>query len=399
MTAPVSSITPERMVVIGIGGGGCNAVNSMSGQWDEGPATIAVNTDAQSLDGLNCPRRLLIGRKIANGLGTGGDAGVGRLAAEDDLPLLRDTLTGMELAIIVVTLGGGTGTGAAPIVAKAAHDAGALTVVFATLPFEFEGERRMSQAKQGLAQLRDQADIVVMVPNQDLFAAAGGNLSAEEAFRLADYHVGMGVFAIWKLLVTRGVINLDFATLRMVAHCSGEAILFSYGEGKGTERAADAIRAALGSPLVGGGKAVTEAEAVVVSVLGGPDLALREIETIMSAVRDTARKDARLFLGTAIDMAWAGAVAVTLVVSQRWSADDTEAEAAPAPAASTDGAPARPAPKRGAGRKRNVNDLQAALPLDGAIGKGMFKDVEATVIDGVDMDIPTFIRRRVVIEK
>ena len=396
MTSSEKPLTIERIVVVGVGGGGCNAVDAMAAEWANAPALVAINTDAQSLDGLKQARPLVIGRKITNGLGTGGDLGVGRLAAEDDNAALRELFTGIDLAFIVTTLGGGTGTGAAPLVARAAQEAGALTVAFATLPFDFEGERRLSQARQGLAKLRDQADIVVVVPNQDLFAAAGANLSAEEAFRLADYHLGMGVFALWKLLVTRGVINLDFATLRMVAHCSDESCLFSYGEGKGSDRASDAVQMALRSPLVGAGKAVAEAEAVIVSILGGPDLALREIETVMTTVRDAARKDTNLFMGAAIDMAWAGAVAVTLVVSQRWTADEP-ATTTTAPAKADSGKTETPATKPRS-RKRHASE-QPSLDLENSVAKGIFKDVERTVIDGIDMDIPTFIRRRVVIEK
>ncbi len=393
MTSSETPLTIDRIVVVGVGGGGCNAVDAMAAEWTNAPALVAINTDAQSLEGLQHARPLVIGRKITNGLGTGGDTDVGRLAAEDDIGALRELFAGKDLAFIVATLGGGTGTGAAPLVARAAQEAGALTIVFATLPFDFEGDRRLSQARQGLAKLRDQADIVVVVPNQDLFAAASSHLSAEEAFRLADYHLGMGVFAIWKLLVTRGVVNLDFATLRMVSRCSDEACLFSYGEGKGSDRAADAVQTALRSPLVGGGKAVAEAEAVIISILGGPDLALREIETVMTAVRDVARKDSNLFMGAAIDLAWAGAVAVTLVVSQRWNADEPAAASAPAPES---GKADLPAPKPSSRKKRD-SALQPSLGLD--VAKGMFKDVERTAIDGVDMDIPTFIRRRVVLEK
>lgn len=398
MNAREPVLTTDHILVAGVGGGGCNAVDSMTAQWENGPALVAINTDTQALDGSRTSRRLAIGRKIANGMGTGGDAEVGRLAAEDDVESLRELFVGTQLAFIVATLGGGTGTGAAPVVARAAQEAGALVIAFATLPFDFEGERRLSQAKQGLARLRDEADIVIVVPNQDLFAAAGGQKSAEEAFHLADYQLGMGVFAIWKLLVTRGVINLDFAALRTVARGSDDTSVFSYGEGKGTDRATDAVTAALTSPLVAGGQTVAEAESLIVSILGGPDLTLREIETIMTAVRSVTRKDAHLIMGTAIDLAWAGAVAVTLVVSRTWN---TEAGTTAAPsAAKAGGGPTdAPAPKPTGRKKKSGGPTQPGLGLDGDISKGMFKDVEPTVIDGVDMDIPTFIRRRVTIEK
>ncbi len=396
MNAREPVLTSEHILVVGVGGGGCNAVDSMCGQWENGPALAVINTDTQALDGARTPRRLAIGRKITSGMGTGGDAEVGRLASEDDVESLRELFEGIHLAFIVASLGGGTGTGAAPVVARAAQEAGALVIAFATLPFEFEGERRLSQAKQGLARLKDEADIVIVVPNQDLFAASGSSLSAEEAFHLSDYQLGMGVFAIWKLLVTRGVINLDFAALRMVARGSDDTSVFSYGEGKGPDRADDAVRAALSSPLVAGGQAVSEAECVIVSILGGPDLALREIETIMTAVHAATRKEAHLLMGAAIDLAWAGTVAVTLVVSRNWN---TDANAIPTAKAGS-GQIEAPLPKStGRKGKKGGGATQQGLGLDGDISKGMFKDVEPTVIDGVDMDIPTFIRRRVTIEK
>ena len=327
------SIGLSRICVVGVGGGGSNALSGMADNWENSPTLIAVNTDAQALGGAHATtRKLQIGEKITRGMGTGGDTTVGRLAAEDDFESLRSVFRNMDLIFVVTALGGGTGTGAAPVIARAAHETGALTIAFATLPFAFEGERRMAQARQGVAELRDHADVVIVVPNQALFAAAGSSATAEDAFHQADYMLGMGVFAIWKLLVQRGLINIDFATLRMVARCSGGISLFSYGEGKGFTRAEEAAQAALHGPLVEDGAALANAESVLVSILGGPDMTIREVESIMNAIQKGVRKEAHLFMGTAIDEHWRDTVSVTIVASLFWKDEDpTEEKPEPEP--------------------------------------------------------------------
>jgi cell division protein FtsZ len=384
----------NRICVVGVGGGGGNAVSSMAAGWENGPAVIAVNTDSQALEATRVTTRLQIGSKITRGLGTGGDVEVGRLAGQDDLEALRGLVGSMDLVFVVTALGGGTGTGAAPVVARAAHEAGALVIAFATLPFAFEGERRMLLARQGVTALSDHADVVIVVPNQSLFASAGGNATAEDAFRQADYVLSMGVFAIWKLLVQRGLINIDFATLRMVARCSGGTSLFSYGEGKGFTRADEAVQAALRGPLVEDGSALAEAESVLVSILGGPDMTIREVESIMHAIRKAVRKDAHIHMGTAIDEHWRDMVSVTIVASQFWREGDA-VEEKPEVIPEADTAP-QAAPRRK--RKKGAADLQPQLGLDN-VSTGIFKDVEPTIIGGEDLDTPTFMRRRVVIEK
>jgi cell division protein FtsZ len=358
--------------------------------WENGPAIIAINTDAQALAGCAAPTRLQIGAKITKGLGAGGDAKLGMLAAEDDANDIRALFAGMDMVFLVVALGGGTGTGAAPVVARAAHEAGALVIAFATLPFEFEGDSRGAQAAKGLDELREQADVVVAVPNERLFATIDPNSSAQDAFRRADDVLGMGVLAIWKLLMHRGEMNLDFATLRQVARCSQGLAVFGYGEGRGPERAAEAVRTALNSPLLGRSETVSEAESLLVSILGGPDMTLRDINTIMATIRGAAAKNAHLFMGTAFDAQWQDTVSVTIIAAPYWAAEE-EAEGKE----SSEQAVAEP---KAGPRKRRARAQQTQLGLD-AISKGIFKDVEPTILDGQDLDLPTFLRRGVAIEK
>jgi len=391
-----------RIGVVGVGGGGCNTISSMASHWENAPALIAINTDAQSLSTVTCNTRLQIGKRITRNRGTGGDSKIGRLAADEDFATLEGLFRGMDLVFIVCALGGGTGTGAAPVVARAAQEAGAMVITFATVPFTFEGDRRMSQARQGLVELREQADVVIVIPNQSLLAASGAHATAEESFQQADYVLSMGVFAIWKLLTQRNIINLDFATLRMVARCSGGGSLFSYGEGKGPRRATEAIDAALHSPLLDNGESLADSESILVSILGGPDMGIREVESIMNAIKAATRIDAHIHMGTAIDDAWADTISVTIVASRYWR-EDHEAEEKgdeksnadhPADADSSASALAPPVKKR----KRKNTETQPQLTL-GGISKGLFKDVQPTIVGDEDMDVPTFIRKHVPVDK
>lgn len=385
----------SRISVVGVGDGGCNAVDSMAAHWENGPSLVAINTDALALTSTQASTRLQIGAQITRNIGTGGDCNMGTLAANDDFGTLQGLFRGMDLVFLVSTLGGGTGTGASPVVARAARETGAMVIAFVTLPFTFEGERRMSQARQGLINLQEQADVVLVIPNQALFAAAGAGASAEAAFHQTDYYLSMGIFAIWKLLTQRGIINLDFATLRMVARCSGGASCFSYGEGKGPDRAATAIRNALHSPLLNEGEALAEAESILVSILGGSDMSIKEVESIMTAVESATLKEAHIHMGTSIDESWNNAISVTIVASRFWRPDDEGEDNATLEPPPAEGTPPTPVDKK---RKRKPEATQAQLILEG-ISKGIFKDVEPTVIEGEDLDVPTFIRRRVSITK
>lgn len=401
MNTPDNVMATARISVVGVGGGGGNTINSMAANWENAPSLIAINTDAQSLNAVQCTTRLQIGKRITRSMGTGGEGKIGKLSAEEDFETLQGLFRGMDLVFLVTALGGGTGTGASPVVARAAHEVGAMVIVFATLPFTFEGDRRMSQARQGLVELKDHADVVIVIPNQSLFAAAGENATAEGAFRQADYYLSMGVFAIWKLLTQRNIITLDFATLRMVARCSDGGSHFSYGEGKGPRRAEEAVKAALHSPLLDNGEALAEAEAVLVSILGDPGMSIREVETIMNQIKAATRIDAHIHMGTAIDDSWQDAIAVTIVASRYWREDaeiEEKSDDRPSfdPSTGPDaGAAVAPPPRK---RKRRNTETQSQLIL-GGISKGLFKDVQPTIVENEDMDVPTFIRKHVTVDK
>lgn len=399
MTAPGDIIATSRISVAGVGGGGCQALGGMAAHWDNAPSLIAINTDAQALNTTACSTRLQIGKRITRNLGTGGDGKIGRLSAEEDFDALQGLFRGMDLVFVMTTLGGGTGSGAAPVVARAARETGAIVITFATLPFAFEGDRKMSQARQGLVELKDHSDVVIVIPNQALVGPESASASAEQAFRTTDYYLSMGVFAIWKLLTQRNIINLDFATLRMVARCSGGESLFSYGEGKGTGRASEAVQSALHNPLLDNGEAITESESILVSIIGAPDMSLREVETIMSAIKAATRIDAHIHMGTAIDENWEDTISVTLIAARYWRDEgefEDKAEDKPELSSGPDaGGAVAPPPKR---RKRKTAETQSQLIL-GGLSKGLFKDVQPTIVDNEDMDVPTFIRKHVTVDR
>jgi cell division protein FtsZ len=257
----------------------------------------------------------------------------------------------------------------------------------------------MSQARQGLVELKDHSDVVIVIPNQALFAAEGTTATTEEVFHRADYYLSMGVFALWKLLTQRNIINLDFATLRMVARCSDGESLFSYGEGRGPGRATQAVQTALHNPLLDNGEAISESESVLVSILGDPDMSIREVDAIMSAIKAATRIDAHIHMGTAVDENWKDTISVTLIASRYWREEsefEDKPEDKPELSSGPDaGGAVAPPPKR---RKRKTAETQPQLTL-GGLSKGLFKDVQPTIVDNEDMDVPTFIRRHVTVDK
>lgn len=383
-----------RICVVGVGGGGCSAVDRMAEGWADGPSLAAINTNAHTLSALKVPTKLQIGLQVTRGLSSGGDPQTGRLAAEADYESLRGFFSGTGLVFLVATLGGGTGSGAAPVVARAAREQGAMVLCFGTLPFDFEGETRRGQAARALGALRDEADAVIVVPNQRLFELVRDGAGAEAAFRQADEVLGGGIQSIWNLVTRPGLINLDFADLRHVVQNSGGTCVFGYGEGTGEGKALTAATAVLNSPLLDHGRIVAAAQALLVSIVGGPDLALGEIESVMKSVSSAAPKEAEVFMGAAVRPDWTGRVSVTIVAAEQWSRPKETTGASP----SGDSAPARADDPTGFKRKRRGKATQTSLTLE-PVGKGRFKDVEPTILDGEDLDIPAFMRRGLVIDR
>ena len=374
---------PCRVLVLGLGGGGCNSVARMAAAWETGPEVLLVNTDAQALAACGSPaQRLLIGRTLSGGSGAGGDPNLGKLAAEEDADKIRESLIGVEVALLVVTFGGGTGTGAAPVVARLAREAGVTTIGLVTLPFEFEGLRRRQLAAEGLEALRLQADLVVTLPNQHLLSLADDQSSLQEAFSKTDSMLNVAVRSVWKLLTQPGIINLTLADLRnMVEHSSG-ACTFGYAEGSGAGKAGQALARLLKSPLLDQGRLLGRAGALLVNIVGGPDLALAEVTRIMSELTGLAKPTVHLFPGAAIEEEWKGRVAIVVLAAEAWDEDL-------APSRSS-----TPVPRPGTGGEETppAKPLQPELPFSNE-ERGRFRGVDPTVVEGEDLDIPTYLRR------
>ncbi len=384
-------MTAREVSVVGVGDGGCRIVHALSELVRESPSLAAVNTDTRSLECTRATTKVQIGRSHTDGLGAGGHVSLGRLAAEDDMAVLQGLFAGTKLALVVVGLGGGTGTGAAPVLLRAAREAGAMTFCFATLPFTFEGEQRRQLAEEAVDEIREVSDALVAIPNDRLFHT-GEDVPVADAFARADRVVAGGLCSVWKLLTDPGYINLDFNDIKRVAQGSGRACSFGYAEAGGEDRVARAVEQLLQSSLLAHGQHVANAGAILVSIVGGPDLTLREVGDIMGALQSKVAKDCRLEMGTVIDDDWKGKVTVSLIVSEEAPPPDIlEVAAVPLP-----GMPgAEPPTAKRTGKKKQ---RQTSLSF-GATGKGRFKDVEPTIMDGEDLDIPTFVRRGVRLPK
>ena len=382
----------SRMVIVGLGGGGCNAVARMSAEWSDGPLVAGVNTDSQALAACGVPVKVQIGKGITQGLGAGGDPAVGKLAAEDDGDSLRELVSQSDIVVMVAALGGGTGTGAAPILARIAREQGAMTLCFATLPFEFEGELRNRQAEEGLRALRMQADVIITLPNQRLLELVESQTGLADAFGKADAMLGVGVRSLWKLLSKAGIINMDFADLRHLVEYSGGSCSFGYGEGTGAAKAITAISELMKNPLLDSGRALSQSGALMVSISGGPDLTLVDVQKIMSQLTTMTRPGAKIFMGATVDEDWLNRIALTVLAADNWS-DETGAATRPV---SGDEKKEEPMLDVRAGGKPAVaahaRAIQPALNFDTG-DKGRFKNIEPTIYAGEDLDIPTFVRR------
>lgn len=375
----------ERIRIIGVGKAGCSVVGCIVERWANRLSTVAVHTHEKILAASMAPVRLQIGAVVTRGMGAGGDPEIGKRAAEDDAELLRNTLVDTDIAFLVAGLGGGTGTGVLPAMVKMAREAGVLTLCFVTTPFEFEGDSRKARAERGLDELIGLADITVVIPNQQIFEATGGNASLKDAFSHADQALSTGVYAIWQLVSRHGLINVDFADLQSLASHTGGACGLAHGQAEGPDRAAAAARAALECPMLHR-ETVAQSAALLVSVVGGSDITLREINEITGAVSGAAAKGAHIFMGATIDADLADSVLVTIVASRHWEQDQASEPANTAVAGKKQG------------RKQKSQATQTDLALM-AMRKGRFKDVEPTIYQGEDMDVPTFIRKGITVEK
>ena len=301
-----------KIEVIGVGGGGSNAINRMINSDLEGVSFRVLNTDAQALLQSSAERRVQLGQNLTRGLGAGGNPSIGQKAAEESREELQQSLEGSDLVFIAAGMGGGTGTGAAPVVAEVAKQSGALTIGIVTKPFSFEGKRRMRQAEEGIARLAENVDTLIVIPNDRLKEVSAG-ASIQEAFRNADDVLRMGVQGISEVITRPGEVNLDFADVRSVMTEAGTALL-GMGIGSGRSRAMEAAQAAINSPLLEAGR-IDGAKGCLVNITGGKDMTLDDVTAVGEVISDVVDKDANIIVGQAVNESMEGEIQVTVIAT------------------------------------------------------------------------------------
>jgi cell division protein FtsZ len=302
-----------RIKVIGIGGGGGNAVNTMIGGKLNGVEFLVANTDAQSLDASRAPVRIQLGGAVTKGLGAGANPEIGRRAALEDQETIKEYLAGSDMIFITAGMGGGTGTGGAPVIARVAREVGALTVGVVTKPFIFEGKKRMRQAEEGIAELKSSVDTLIVIPNQRLLSIAAKTTTMLEAFHKADEVLLQAVRGISDLIITPGLINLDFADVRTVMAEMGLALMGA-STATGENRAIEAAQRAISSPLLED-ISIQGARGVLINITGGPDLCLHEVNEAASMIQEEAHDEANIIFGAVIDETMLDEIRITVIAT------------------------------------------------------------------------------------
>jgi cell division protein FtsZ len=392
-----------RIKVVGVGGGGSNAVNRMVRAGFDGVEFIVANTDLQALRGNAAPVKIQIGSKLTKGLGAGADPNVGRAAALEDTDKILAALDGADMIFVTTGLGGGTGTGAAPVIASLASEIGALTVAVVTKPFKFEGKKRHLQAERGLEALRDCVDTIITIPNERLLNIIDRATPLTDAFGTADDVLRQAIQGISDLILVNGLINLDFADVKTIMSGMGMAMMGT-GMAEGEGRAIEAAKRAISSPLLEG-TSVNGARGVIINVTGGPDLSLMEVSAASSIVQEAADEDANIIFGAVVDPSLKGKVKIT-VIATGFPFDATARPLsghAPTPVELTGYADharvraeaasaARMAAPPIAINRRAITDLPMAV--NGPAPSGESRLIDADLEGNANFDVPAFLRRQ-----
>lgn len=389
-----------RMKVVGVGGGGGNAVNRMIEERLEGVEFISVNTDAQALLNSKSDVKLQIGKKLTRGLGAGARPEVGRQAIEENRDEVIRSLSSTDLVFVTCGMGGGTGTGAAPVVCELAREVGALTIGIVTKPFLFEGRKRMRQAELGIAEMRKHVDTMIVVPNERLLAVVGKGIPFQDALKKADEVLLHATQGISSLISVTGLVNVDFADVRTVMENGGSALMGT-GIGRGENRAVESAQQAIASPLLDN-VSISGATGVLVNITGGDDLTLGEVHQVNEIVYEAVGDDAEIIFGAVTEPAMQGEIRVTVIAtgfdrpidSTGQAAFPTSGRGAPVIPLPTGRAPARPntvsTPVASRGQEGTVTDISARRMATPPSPSGL----ESREQDIHDMEIPTFIRRQ-----
>jgi cell division protein FtsZ len=408
-----------RIKVVGVGGGGGNAVNTMIAAGLAGVDFITANTDVQALRANLAPLKLQIGQEVTKGLGAGGVPDVGRKAATEDIEKIRECLQGSDMVFITAGMGGGTGTGGAPVVARLAKEIGALTVGVVTKPFLFEGKKRGRQAEDGMRELKANVDTLIAIPNQRLLAVAGRNMSILETFKKADDVLLQAVRGISDLITVHGLINLDFNDVRTIMSEMGMALMGA-ATASGEDRAVEAAQKAISSPLLED-VSIQGARGVLINITGGPDLTIHEVNEAATLIQEEADDEANIIFGAVIDESLSDQIRITVIATgfgepreemKRPPTNGTSTNAtagaqqagSPRVAYSREAAPLREAAQTAAAAGRRIVRVGGINDLDGTVWTGRpgngdrngdREPISLTVPDEDDsLDIPTFLRKQ-----
>ena len=367
-----------RIKVLGLGGGGSNAVNRMIREGIEGVEFVAINTDAQALMLSEAPQRIHIGEKLTKGLGAGGNPEIGRKAAEESNDELYEVVRGADMVFLTAGMGGGTGTGAAPVAANIAREIGALAIGVVTRPFAFEGTRRRQVADEGIEKLKEEVDTLIVIPNDRLLQIADKRASLQDAFRMADDVLRQGIQGISELITVPGLINLDFADVRSIMS-EGGAALMAMGQANGENRASEAARQAISSELLD--VTIDGARGILFNVTGGPDLTLYEVNEAAEIIRETAHPEANIIFGAVIDEGMTDEVRITVVATGFDTTATSPTSRRQPTTVQTRTPAARPTSQATQARAQQTTRQQAEFRVPQFAGSD-------------ELDIPPFLRRR-----
>jgi cell division protein FtsZ len=374
MVSPPNQVESfANIKVVGVGGGGCNAIDRMIEEGLQGVDFIAVNTDAQALMLSKAPIRVRIGDKLTRGLGSGGNPETGKKAAEESAEEMYDVLRGADMVFITGGMGGGTGTGACPIVAQIAREVGALTIGVVTRPFTFEGSRRIQSAEGGITELKEQADTLIVIPNDRLLQIVDKRANLHDAFNIADDVLRQGVQGISELITVPGLINLDFADVRTIMS-EGGAALMAVGNAKGEERAREAAEKAISSDLLD--ITIDGARGILFNVTGGPELTLFEVNQAAAIIKETAHPDVNLIFGAVIDPSMGDELRITVIAT----------------GFERTGIPRRLLERTSMPRENEATQIPETSDVMAHSGKP--SDFQPRTFNTEDLDIPTFLRNR-----
>lgn len=382
----------REVLVVGLGSAGCRFLDTCSQREDELlPRSVAMHTDQQLLDECSAANKMLLGASLLQGDSTGGSQGLGQQAAESDRETLEDLFAEVDLLFLVTGLGGGTGTGAAPLLAKWARECGAIVICFAIQPFFFEGGAKRSRAEEGLMHLRGAANAVIQLSNQNIYNWASDETGVEDAFERINVALLHNLNATIDLLVSPGIVaNVRFSDFEELLRHSGGVCTMGYGEGAGENRIQEAVAAVVTNPVLGKDNIIKTASGLIIGIIGGPDMTVHEVGRIMEEIPRLARSDAHLSMGAMVRRNWFNKIGVAVFAAENWQESPEQLPRESEKEAETD-APEAKKSAAGVGRRRKQQSRLSLQPK----GKGFFNDIEPTYFDGEDLDVPTFQRKNI----